>query len=86
MTDDSPMLDSEIDAHKTNINGWIEGISKLSVPESRKGVNERFVRDCKTLLKDLNETTLPSSADLVDFEDAHNGLEVRYHALTDDNE
>jgi hypothetical protein len=83
-TEDTSLVSGEIDNHKQNINNWADTIQNQKVPESRKGVNDRFVRDCKQLVAYLDESDSPSSADLVDFEDRHNSLEVQFHQLSDD--
>lgn len=78
--DNQPFIDEELGDHKTDLQSWIEDVSKMQVTESRKKVVERFQRDCKTLLQDLDCDSV-SAADLSDFNDRRNSLEVQYHAI-----
>jgi len=86
MSNDSTLLGDEIDTHKANLATWAESVKSLPVTESKKGVHDRFVRDCETLVADLDKTEAPSSADLCDFGDTANSLEIRYHQLTDNTQ
>lgn len=82
-SEEQPFVDNEIDDHKTDLNTWISSVSDMTVPDSRKKVAERFVRDCKTLLEDLDSESV-SAADLCDFNDRRNSLEVQYHSISQD--
>lgn len=79
-------VDNEITEHKSNLNQWIKNVSDLPKTDSCKGVHNRFIRDCQTLVNDMNETPSPSSADLIDFTDRANSLEVQHSQLTDNGE
>lgn len=78
MSNDIPQVEDEIEEHKSYLTEWIDGMSKLTVPESRKGVTDRFSRDCKTLIDDVDKNEMPTMADLVDYSDRRNSLEIQY--------
>lgn len=84
MSDEHHHVENEIEDHKSDLEKWITDIRKLSVPESRQGVVDRFVRDCDILKSDLEEKETPQSADLVDFTDRRNSLEIQYHHIVSD--
>ena len=84
MTDVPPHVQDEIEDHKADLDKWINNIAELPCAESRKGVSERFVRDCKILKEDLDAKETPTAADLVDFTDRHNSLEIQYINITSD--
>jgi hypothetical protein len=84
-TSNTHLVSDEIDDHKTEVNEWISKIQTLEIPTNRKGVSDRFVRDCQTLLTDLDGGKAPSSADLCDFDDARRSLEVRFASIMEDH-
>lgn len=77
------LVDEEIQSHKVDLNAWINEVSALETTESRKNVINRFIRDCRTLISDLDENVVVGSADLVDFCDRHNSLETQYLNISD---
>lgn len=76
--------EDEIDAHRKDLNMWTVVLETLTIPESRQGTVNRFVRDCNTLLSDMDENETPGMADLVDFTDRRNSLEIQYLNITND--
>ncbi len=83
MSEEDPksLVAEECDNYIKTANDWIEKIENSNVIESRKGVAERFVRDCKILIEDIDKNETPSSADVVDFQDKFDSMEVRYQNI-----
>lgn len=84
MSEEHPHVKNELADHKTEITSWISSVSTLPVPTSRKGVVERFIRDCQTLITDCSEAQEPSAADLCDFTDRKNSLEIQFINISED--
>lgn len=84
MAREKSFVDNEIQTHKNDLNTWIGDIGTHAIPDSKKGVTDRFVRDCKTLVTDLESSDIPSRPDLVDFTDRRNSLEIQYTNLKED--
>lgn len=84
MSDENPQVADEIEDHKDDLNKWIVTLETLPIPESRQGTVSRFVRDCKTLISDLDSNEIPNVSDLVDFTDRRNSLEIQYFNITND--
>lgn len=86
ITEDKHLVNDEINDHKVELNQWVEKVKDLPVPANRQKVCERFMRDCQTLLTDLDGANPPSCADLCDFDDRRRSLEVQFHNITQDSE
>ncbi len=84
MSDKSNPVENEIEDHKSDLITWVNKVTSLTIPESRKGVADRFVRDCNILTTDLDEKEKPTMADLVDFTDRRNSLEIQFLNITND--
>ncbi len=84
MSEEHPHVENELEDHKTEITTWISSVSILPIPPSRKGVIERFIRDCQTLITDCSGNQEPSAADLCDLHDRKNSLEIQYLNITED--
>lgn len=81
MSEDRVTLETELKDYADNIDSWISAIAETPVDVSKKGVVERFVRDCQTLKADLYTSNSPSNEDLNDFTDRHASLDVQYNNL-----
>lgn len=81
MTEPENLVDSEIADHQAVLDGWIGEVATMTVPKGRKGVNDRFVQDCQQLKNYLSQAESPSTADLCDFEDRRNSLEIQYNNI-----
>lgn len=84
MSEEQPLMEDELDERKDEINKWIISLSTLEIPESRKSVIDRFIRDCRQFLNDIDSVETPTSADLVDFTDRHNSFEIQYFNITNE--
>jgi hypothetical protein len=84
VVENSHLVANEIDDHKTEVSKLVTDVAGFTVPASHKGTVDRFVRDCTTLLSDLNSADSPSAADLCDFVDRKNSLEVQYNNIEED--
>jgi len=84
MKEEKPSVENEIDDHKNDLDTWIGSITAQTIPQSMKGVTDRFVRDCNILKNDLDEKDTPTMSDLVDFTDRRNSLEIQYIHITSD--
>ena len=84
MSDSENFVENEIEDHKADLDKWIVAVETLPAPDSLKGVVERFIRDCKTLKSDMDSNETPQCADLVDFTDRRNSLEIQYVNISTD--
>lgn len=84
MVEFQPSVENEFDGHKTELQEMISTAEKLTVPNTHKNVVARFVRDCQTLISDLDAEDTPSAADLSDYDNRKNSMEIQYHNLTED--
>lgn len=84
MSDSRNHLEEEFDSYITDLNGWIQSVQAAKFTTSQEGVVQRFVRDCNTLIEDLNATTTPRVHDLNDFVDRRNSLETQYYLRIQD--
>lgn len=84
MTTKKPAVHIELDDYKSEIRGWTESLSAKKYRSDYTGVVSRFLRDCNVLMDDLHKSTKPETADLVDFNDRKNSLEIQYLKLIDE--
>lgn len=84
MIEHEDLVGSEIAEHLSILDGWIGEITTIPVTESRRGVNERFVQDCRHLKSYLTGVESPSAADLCDFGDRRNSLEIQYNNILEE--
>lgn len=82
MSEENPLVEDEIADHKADLNMWILAMETLIIPSNSQGVVDRFIRDCKTLISDLDSKEIIKCSDLVDFTDTRNSLEIRYINIT----
>jgi hypothetical protein len=82
MSEENPQVEDEIEDHKSDLSSWILAMEVLTIPVNSQGVVDRFVRDCKTLIDDLDSKDIVKCSDLVDFTDTRNSLEIRYINIT----
>lgn len=83
MTEKESLVDNEIAEHVDHLNNWISRVGSLTVSESNKGVIDRFIKDCNTLIVYVNEKEDPSMSDLVDFTDRRNSLGIQFDNIVD---
>ena len=82
MSEENPQVEDEIEDHKSDLNMWILVMEALTIPVNSQGVVDRFVRDCRTLISDLDSKDIIKCSDLVDFTDTRNSLEIRFINIT----
>jgi hypothetical protein len=85
--EESNHVDDELNGHREDLTKWVDKVSTMTVPLSHTNVTQRFVRDCQTMLTDINdENREVTAADLCDFSDRHNSLEIQYVSITEELE
>lgn len=77
-------VQEELNDHKSQLNDWISSMESRNVPTNQQGVVNRFVRDCRTLITDIDTTEIARTADLIDFTDRCNSLEIQFNNLNND--
>ncbi len=83
MTKTNDLVAGEIEDHRIAAEELISSINAITIPTSRKGTAERFVRDWRNLIADLDSGE-PSSHDLTDFTDRRASLEIQFLNFTSD--
>lgn len=83
MSDDQYRVEDEINDRKSDIDGWVNSLGTMTIPKSRTGVTDRFIRDCKILITDMYNKETPHAEDLDDFSDRFNSLEIQYFNITE---
>jgi hypothetical protein len=82
---ESHHVNDELNEHLENLRNWTTAVASLNVPTSHLNVTQRFARDCQTLISDIEDDTKEvSTADLCDFTERRNSLEIQYHNLTEE--
>ena len=74
-------VEQELEGHRVDVQEWKKSLSEKEIPESQKGVVDRFKRDCDTLDSDLPVSSQVSANDLCDFVERRNSLEIQYHNI-----
>ena len=70
-------IQNELDSHILSVTSYVDTVKGLKLLKTDKGVSERFLRDCDNTLSDLKKAKSPTQADLVDFTNICNSLEIR---------
>lgn len=86
MTTKKPAVDIELSDYKHEIKTWVESIKSKKYRLDYESVVNRFLRDCETLVSDMHQATKPETADLCDFTDRKNSLEIQYLKLLNEIE
>ena len=86
MQNSPSLVEQEIQGYITNLDAWILDVSNMKTLASCNGVKVRFAIECHMLKAYLEAADVPSSADLVDFSDRHNSLQIQYQNLVSDQQ
>lgn len=84
MAEERSFIEEEIEEHRDEVRKIMGTCLKTAFPTTRRNVADRFVRDCRTFLRDIDKNPTPFSDDLTDYHHRRTGLESQYLGITGD--